>query len=609
MCGIFGLINLHNRNSIPYALQGLLRLEYRGYDSAGLAYKQGSNFVTLKSKGKIAALRAKIDQANPHGSICIAHTRWATHGTPSDVNAHPHASKNFCVVMNGIIENFKELKNMLRMLGYNFSSETDAEVIPYLLEHLYKENNHDVQAAVVQIYNLLQGRYAFVMINTANDDIYCIRHGAPLVIGKNKEVLAISSDTLPLFDIKCKTYTLCDNSIAMLQSSVGRPVVRYLFNPTPEAINFKHPDCGASLQGDKGDYEHFMLKEIEESSSVLGRILKTYSKNGYIDMNINLPLDKYLRIEIIGCGTSYHAGMVAKYHIEEELGIPCNVSIASEFRYKRFIATSETLHIFISQSGETADTLAALEKVRESSEHTLALVNVPTSSIAKGAKNIINLLAGPEIGVASTKAFLAQVACLTLLMMQIARAHGIMSAARSLDLLEAMELLPAQIDHIVHDMNFKDLAHKLSDASLLLFTGRGVCYPLALEGALKFKEITYRFAEGIAAGELKHGTIALIDEEVYVLALNPPNTLQPKTLSNVHEVKTRNAKVVMFANKAGLLDNEDIFDYAVELPNCNPLFIPLLYCLPLQLIAYHTAHSLGLDIDQPRNLAKSVTVE
>lgn len=600
MCGIFGVISFSDKDVVSDVVSGLKRLEYRGYDSAGVGFMADGRLKTIKSKGKIADLDKKISKHSPKSESCIGHTRWATHGKPSENNAHPIASEDFIIVMNGIVENFRQLRAKLIDAGFEFKTETDTEVVVMLLQHNYNQLKK-IDKAIKKTLEELDGRFALLFMNRKTSDLYCVRSGAPIVLGRDSEQFTVASDMMALGDLAEEYYSLKEGEIWRLRSN-GEIVAL-----TKDALISFVTKEQQSDQVSKGNFKHFMLKEIFESSEVVGRILRKHapSPDKILDqLPVNL-LDSE-EIVIVACGTSYNAGMVAKSLIEESVGVRVNVCVASEFRYQPLLYSENTLFIFISQSGETADTLAALEYAKSHHYKTFAMVNVMSSTIAKLADYAMDIVAGPEIGVASTKAFIAQCVCLLLLNLRLIQMHERIEQNKVAEILHELADLGPKIDSFLHDSHIEDVSEKLAKSNLILFIGRGLSVPLALEGALKFKEITYKFSEGLPAGELKHGPIALIDKNTYVVVINPDNTLHSKTASNMEEVSARGAKVCLLSSDE---EGHDNVKDMITVPSSHAFIAPLLYAIPLQLIAYYAADYLGLEIDQPRNLAKSVTVE
>ncbi len=492
--------------------------------------------------------------------------------------------------------------------GITFSTDTDTEVIPQLLQYHYQQGN-DITNCLIKTIKQLQGRFSFLAIHNKSNTIYCCTNGAPLIIGKAEGLFAVSSDPLAMADITTQLFFPEEKSLTAL--SLEEPTRSFNFTGEPLNISFQDHNYKAT-SADKGEFEHYMLKEIYEESDVIRNILSAYYNAEKVEINLeldNIKLENYSQISIIACGTSYHSGLIAQRYFEALCEIKTNVETASEFRYKKLLSPTKTLFIFISQSGETADTLAALEYVKQHNGMSISLVNVAESAIAKRSDIFFRLLAGPEIGVASTKAFTAQCLCLILIAWKLAYTNGKISKTALTSYANTLYDLPAMISDIIAKSNFEKIIPFLAESKLILFIGRGIAYPLALEGALKFKEITYIPSEGIAAGELKHGPIALIDSNTPIIAIAPDDELLLKTISNIHEMKSRNGKIILIASQKGYNNAKNVTDYFIEMPSCSEYSIPLLYSIPLQLISYYTAKYLEREIDQPRNLAKSVTVE
>ncbi len=612
MCGIVGYIG--DKNAYPILIQGLQRLEYRGYDSAGLAIYNGSLNV-YKCKGRVCDLEQHVLEQNLTGSTGIGHTRWATHGEPNDRNAHPHTSMNgnFVLVHNGIIENYAELKADLKKNGITFQSDTDTEVLVNLIEYFYR-NGEEVNAeiAVRLALSKVVGAYGIAVIcKNEKDQIIVARKGSPLVIGIGHGEYFIASDATPIIPYTNSVIYLNDNDVAIItKDSLTLKTVENI--PVPFKITKVDMTIGDL---EKGDFEHYMLKEIFEQPKTIedtyrGRISPDHSEivlGGLMD--IFPKLLKARRIIIIGCGTSWHAALVGEYLIEEYARIPVEVEYASEFRYRNPILTNDDVVIAISQSGETADTLAALRMAKEKGATILGICNVVGSSIARETDAGVYTHAGVEIGVASTKAFTAQVTILTLLALKLANEKGQISVEVYRDLIQELTLIPGKVKSIlVKHPHFKVVAAKYKDAVNALYLGRGCLFPVALEGALKLKEISYIHAEGYAAGEMKHGPIALVDDNLPVIVVAAKDSYYEKIVSNIQEVKARRGNIIAVVTEGddglkGMVN--DLF----EIPKSHPAVTPLLAIIPLQLFSYYIAVMRGCDVDQPRNLAKSVTVE
>ncbi|MCP4394802.1 MAG: glutamine--fructose-6-phosphate transaminase (isomerizing) [Alphaproteobacteria bacterium] len=607
MCGIVGIVGKSEVTSL--LLSGLKRLEYRGYDSAGIAIVENGMIERCRAKGKIVNLENKLNETPLSSHIGIAHTRWATHGVPNETNAHPHATDKVAIVHNGIIENFQELRDELLEQKHEFESDTDTEVIVHLItENL--NNGMEPKEATFRSLQRLQGAFALgILFADYPDMLIAARQGSPLAIGYGDGEMYLGSDALALAHLTQKISYLEDGDWAVITQD---EVLIYDKDDTNVKRQITTSAASGAIIG-KGEYRHFMLKEIYEQPQVIGDTL-----NGMfnpVTRTISMPempfkLKNIDRMTIIACGTSYYAAMTAKYWIEKYAGIIVDVDLASEFRYRKPVMKDGGLALFISQSGETADTLAALKYCKAQNQHTLAIVNVTESTIAREADAILHTLAGPEIGVASTKAFTTQLVTLACLAIAIGKTKGTICHETEEELTLAISELPA---HIVEVLNYNEeiklIAHQISEARDVLYLGRGTSYPIALEGALKLKEISYIHAEGYAAGELKHGPIALIDEEVPIIVVAPSDELFEKTASNVLEVIARGGKVILLSDSEGTkkLVNDKI-EYII-MPKVSDFVAPILYSIPVQLLAYHTAVIKGTDVDQPRNLAKSVTVE
>uniref|UniRef100_A0A1G9VDN5 Glutamine--fructose-6-phosphate aminotransferase [isomerizing] n=1 Tax=Dendrosporobacter quercicolus TaxID=146817 RepID=A0A1G9VDN5_9FIRM len=609
MCGIVGYIGPNE--ATPFLIEGLTKLEYRGYDSAGIAVFDGNRIKIEKSVGRLGILEKKIETHQPKGHIGIGHTRWATHGRPSDCNSHPHTdcSGKFVVVHNGIIENYLHLKEELLTKGHTFASETDTEVVAHLLEEHYDGN---LESTVKKILTLIEGSYSLVFMSEDEPDkIICTKQDNPLVIGLGEGENFIASDIPAIISRTRKTYILSDGELAIVtKDSVwvmnrqGVPVTKKVFE-----VNW---DAEAA---EKGGYEHFMIKEIYEQPKAVretmsSRLAKDDSSVLLDELKWNKhDLKAFKKIFIVACGTAYHAGVVGKYYIEKLARIPVEVDIASEFRYRSPLLDENNLTIVISQSGETSDTLAALKEAKRLGSRTLAVTNVVGSSIAREADNVIYTWAGPEIAVASTKAYTTQLVTMFMLAVYMADLKATVSPERSKELIKALRNLPGQLHEILEDVEpIKTFAQRYGFNEDVFFIGRSLDYAVALEGSLKLKEISYIHAEAYAAGELKHGTLALIIEGVPVIALATQSDVYEKTLSNIKEVKARDAVVIGLALK-GDKQIEKYVDHTIYIPDTDQLLAPILAVIPLQLLAYYAAVTRGCDVDKPRNLAKSVTVE
>ena len=608
MCGIVGIIS--NRQVTPLLIDGLKRLEYRGYDSAGVATLVDGKIERRRAKGKIVNLEKKIAENPLTGTIGIGHTRWATHGVPNEANAHPHATKHVAVVHNGIIENYRELRDELKELGHVFESETDTEVVVHLISQKIEEGL-SAEEAVKQSLKRLKGAFALAIVFAGRNDIIIgARKGSPLAVGFGEGEMFLGSDALALAPLTQKIMYLEDGDWVVLTHSSAT-----VYDENGDEV--KRPVVQSAASGamiGKGGYRHFMLKEIYEQPQVIGDTLNTMINQDMDTITLpNVPFDlkEMTRLTIVACGTSYYAGLVGKYWIESIARVPVDIDVASEFRYRRPVMEKGGVALFISQSGETADTLAALRYCKEQGQKIVSIVNVPTSTMARESDCVLKTLAGPEIGVASTKAFTTQLTLLACFAIALGRAKGALSRSEESRLSRALVEVPSRAAEVLNnDQAIEKIAQNLMvPAHDVLYLGRGSSYPIALEGALKLKEISYIHAEGYAAGEMKHGPIALIDEGVPVVVVAPTDELFDKTISNMQEVLARGGKVVVFGDKDGVGTVKDRSAAAIVLPTVDPFVAPILYAIPVQLLAYHTAVAKGTDVDQPRNLAKSVTVE
>ena len=612
MCGIVGYIG--PREAYPILIQGLKRLEYRGYDSAGVALSNGRLDI-YKKMGKVSALEAVADSERPQATLGIGHTRWATHGEPSDRNAHPHSSNSgrLVIVHNGIIENYAQLKELLVGKGYTFSSDTDTEVLVNFIEYIQDQEKVNLQQAVRLALNEVVGAYAIVVMSTDEPDQMVVgRLGSPLLLGLGDNEFFVGSDATPFIDSTKKVIYLEDGEMAVIQRSgvVVRKIASDL--PVDNVIHKLQLDLAAI---EKGGFDHFMIKEIfEQPKSILDTVRGRLNfKTGEVKMaGLDAISDKLLgaqRILIIGCGTSWHAGLVGEYLIEDLARIPVEVEYASEFRYRNPVVGPLDVVISVSQSGETADTLAAIKMAKARGATVFGICNVVGSSIARETHAGAYTHAGPEIGVASTKAFTAQVAVLTMIAMWLGQQKGQLSAARSAELAHELELIPAKIHSMLQlDNQIREIAKTMVGCSNALFLGRGYNFPVALEGALKLKEISYIHAEGYPAAEMKHGPIALIDEHMPVIVIAPFGELYDKLVSNVQEVKARKGRIYAITGE-GSDAIAAVSDELIAIPSTDEALTPLLTTVPLQLLSYHVAVLRGCNVDQPRNLAKSVTVE
>jgi len=611
MCGIVGAVA--ERNITAILIEGLKRLEYRGYDSAGLAvYTQQGELQRRRRIGKVAELEAAVVAEPLNGQVGIAHTRWATHGAPTEGNAHPHFSgSEVAVVHNGIIENHEELREELKGLGYVFTSQTDTEVIVHLIHHTLK-TVPDLADALKHAVKRLHGAYGLALISAKRPDrLVAARSGSPLVIGLGLGENFLASDQLALRQVTDRFMYLEEGDIAEIRrdqvkiwDQAGQPVQR-------ETVQY-HEGAEAA---DKGAYRHFMLKEIHEQPTVVQRTLEGRLGKDHVMVQAFGPqaaelFAKVRNVQIVACGTSYHAGMVARYWLESLAGIPCQVEVASEFRYRKVVVQPDTLFVSISQSGETADTLAALRNAKELGFlGSLAICNVGISSLVRESDLTLLTLAGPEIGVASTKAFTTQLVSLMLLTLALGQVRGTLDAGVEAGLVEELRRLPARLgEALAMDSTVEKIAELFADKHHTLFLGRGAQYPVAMEGALKLKEISYIHAEAYPAGELKHGPLALVDNDMPVVTVAPNNELLEKLKSNLQEVRARGGELVVFADEnAGMSNGEGT--HVIKVPHIVDELAPILYTIPLQLLSYYVAVLKGTDVDQPRNLAKSVTVE
>lgn len=608
MCGIVGYIG--NRKAAPLLLEGLKKLEYRGYDSAGVAVNNGRGIEIIKKKGKLSELEKKMVDDFPEGKIGIGHTRWATHGKPSDRNSHPHndCGGEFVLVHNGIIENFREHRENLKAGEHEFKSDTDTEVIAHLLEEHY---NGDLKQALVEVVDLLEGSFALAVLSQEDADrIFAVRKDSPLIVGQGKGENYIASDIPAFLDYTDQFFILDDGEMAEVTAGdiniydrQGKALEKEIFEV----------DWDPEMAEKKG-YDHYMLKEINEQPDALRKLFKDRINPADISLEeVNLSrerIEKIERIQIVACGTASHSGYIGKYVIEELARIPVNVDVASEFRYRDPIIDENTLTIVVSQSGETADTLAGLRLARKKGAKVMALTNVVGSSIDREADEVLHLKAGPEIAVASTKAYLNMVAAFYLLGLHLAKVCGTVSGNKLSELREDLLRLPELAARVINETEpyVKKLAVRYAKSDCSFFIGRNTDYTLAMEGALKLKEISYIQAEAYAAGELKHGTLALIEDGVPVVAIATRREVFGKMLSNIKEVKARGADVLALAFK-GAEDIIDTADDVIFIPTVSEIFSGVLAMIPMQLLAYYTALERGCNIDQPRNLAKSVTVE
>lgn len=610
MCGIVGAVA--QRDVAEILVEGLRRLEYRGYDSAGVAvFSANQPLQRVRRLGKVAELAKALDEQSVHGGTGIAHTRWATHGEPSERNAHPHVSEHIVVVHNGIIENHEELREELKALGYVFSSDTDTEVIAHLVHHELKSAG-SLLAAMQTAVKQLRGAYGTVVMDSRDDSrVVVARSGSPLVIGRGIGENFIASDQMALLPVTRRFIFLEEGDVA----EVTRRDV-HIFDTNGNAVVREEQESELSHDaGDKGEYRHYMLKEIHEQPKAITNTLEGRLGSEHVVVEsfgngARAIFDKVEHVQIVACGTSYHSGMVARYWFEEIAGVSCDVEIASEFRYRKSVVRPNSLLVTLSQSGETADTLAALRLAKESGYmSSLAICNVPGSSLVRESDLAFMTRAGAEIGVASTKAFTTQLAGLLMLVASVGHCRGHLSAAAEAELVKALQALPLRIkESLALAKDIETLAEEFADKQHSLFLGRGSQYPIAMEGALKLKEISYIHAEAYAAGELKHGPLALIDAEMPIIVVAPNNDLLEKLKSNVEEVRARGGILYVFADAdTGFKSDETM--RVMNLNHVEEVIAPIVYTVPLQLLSYHVALIKGTDVDQPRNLAKSVTVE
>ncbi len=607
MCGIIGILS--SGDVAPQLLDGLKRLEYRGYDSAGVATLVNGRIERRRAEGKLINLEIELDADPLPGDAGIGHTRWATHGVPNESNAHPHATHRVAVVHNGIIENFQSLRAELAEAGHNFESDTDTEAIAALITRELDDGASTTQAVATTLRRI-EGAFALAIIFAGEHDMMVgARRGSPLAVGYGDGEMFLGSDALALAPLTKKICYLEEGDWAVV-SRAGAKIYDEAGALAEREV------CETKLSGalvGKGNYDHFMQKEIFEQPAVVGETLQSFVNAATREVTLpDLPFDLATvpRITVVACGTASYAGWVAKYWLEKVARVPVEIDVASEFRYREAPLPEGGVALFVSQSGETADTLAALRHCRKLGQHVVSVVNVSESSIARESDVVLRTLAGPEIGVASTKAFTTQLAVLACFVIAAAQARGAIAGERAAEMASALTEVPSRMAEVLnHDEALRALAGDLAEARDVLYLGRGTAFPIAMEGALKLKEISYIHAEGYAAGEMKHGPIALIDEAVPVIVLAPPDELFDKTLSNVQEVIARGGKVVFMSDAAGVGWLATQAWANVTMPLVDDFVAPLLYAIPVQLLAYHTAVVKGTDVDQPRNLAKSVTVE
>ncbi len=607
MCGIIGIIG--KGEVAPLLIEGLRRLEYRGYDSAGVATLVDGRIERRRAEGKLTNLETLLAREPVAGTIGVGHTRWATHGVPNEKNAHPHATDRVAVVHNGIIENFQALRAEVEERGHTLVSDTDTEVVAHLIT-LYLEDGKGTAEAACAALNRLEGAFALGIIFAGKPDLMiAARRGSPLAIGYGDGEMFLGSDALALAPLTREIMYLEDGDWAVITSDDATVFDAEHLGVTREVRLTAH---SGATQG-KGGYRHFMLKEIFEQPQVIGDTLHAYTNPATRSValpDLGFDAAETSAMTLVACGTSYYACMVARCWLERLARIPVDVDVASEFRYRGAHMAAGGVALFVSQSGETADTLAALRYARDHGQHIVSVVNVPESTIARESDAVLQTYAGPEVGVASTKAFTTQLTVLACFAIATARARGAMDHDTETRLVDALAGIPARAAEVLnHDDTLRALAHEVAEARDVLYLGRGTSYPIALEGALKLKEISYIHAEGYAAGEMKHGPIALIDEDVPVIVIAPSDDLFEKTAATMQEVIARGGRVIFFSDAEGVERLGGLAATTVALPQTDPFVAPILYAIPVQMLAYHTAVLKGTDVDQPRNLAKSVTVE
>jgi glutamine---fructose-6-phosphate transaminase (isomerizing) len=607
MCGIVGVIG--SREAAPLLLDALRRLEYRGYDSAGIATLVNGHIDRRRAEGKLGNLAAALDRAPLPGTTGIGHTRWATHGAPTENNAHPHGTARVSIVHNGIIENHAELRHELEAAGQEFSTETDTETVAQLVDLNLKHGMQPIEAAGAALRRL-EGAYALAMIFSGHPELMvAAQNGAPLAVGYGEDEMFIGSDALALAPLTRRIAYLQDGD----WSVIGRRDATF-FDKTGAEVQREIKltrQTGAAIG--KGNFRHFMEKELHEHPTAIADTLhRMVSPSTRAVALPDLPFDlaSFSRVSLTACGGAYFAALAGRHWIEEFARLPADIDVASEFRYRNPPLGSGTLGLLVSQSGETADALAALRYMREQNVPVVSVLNVPESTMARESDAVLETMAGPEIAVASTKAFTAQLTVLACLALAIGRARGVIDAAREASMTDALLQVPSAAAAVLeHDAPIRALAQRIVQARDVLYLGRGTCFPIALEGALKLKEICYIHAEGYAAGEMKHGPIALIDRAVPVIAIVPSGPMFEKTASNVQEAAARGGQVIVFSDAAGAAKLQGIASETIVLPAVDPFVAPILYAIPVQMLAYHVAVLKGTDVDQPRNLAKSVTVE
>lgn len=597
MCGIVGYVG--KKNCIPILIDGLKNLEYRGYDSAGIAFLDDNQIKVIKKQGRLVNLEESINNKY-YSNLGIGHTRWATHGVANEVNAHPHHVGDITLIHNGIIENYEELRNELINHGYQIDTENDTKIACAYIDYLYK-NNHDMLKTLSMLKEKFKGSYALGILVNGSDKLYAIRKDSPLIIGVSNDGYYIASDVFAILNETNKYIVLDNNEVVILDNKVN--VYNNGVLVDKKILTFNHKADEITKNG----YSHFMLKEIHEQDNLAKKLIDMYLENKDTIINKMPCFNKYEKIDIVACGSAYHAGMIGKSLIEEYGDIPVSVNLASEYRYKKLFLNDKTLVIAISQSGETADTLASVNIAKKNNADTLGIVNVALSSIARVCDNVLYTNAGPEIAVATTKAYSMQVLMLTLIALNIGVSKNLIDKDKLDYIINNYRLLPSKIKEEINK-NYSDIAKQIYNKNDIFFIGRNVDYALAMEGSLKLKEISYLHAESYAAGELKHGTISLIEEGTPVIAIVTDDKIYEKTISNIKEVKARGANVILITNDK--LDvNGDFYDSKIVVSNLHNLVNSLITIVPLQLIAYEVAKMKNLDIDKPRNLAKSVTVE
>lgn len=597
MCGIVGYVG--KKNCIPILIDGLKNLEYRGYDSAGIAFLDDNQIKVIKKQGRLVNLIENVDNKY-YSNLGIGHTRWATHGVANEVNAHPHHVGDITLIHNGIIENYEELRNELINHGYQIDTENDTKIACAYIDYLYK-SNHDMLKTLSMLKEKFKGSYALGILVNGSNKLYAIRKDSPLIIGVSNDGNYIASDVFAILNETNKYIVLDNNEVVILDNKINVYNDGVLVDK--KILTFNHKANEITKNG----YSHFMLKEIHEQDNLSKKLIDMYLENKDTIINKMPCFDKYDKIDIVACGSAYHAGMIGKSLIEEYGDIPVSVNLASEYRYKKLFLNDKTLVIAISQSGETADTLASVNIAKQNHADTLGIVNVVGSSIARVCDNVLYTNAGPEIAVATTKAYSMQVLMLSLIALNIGISKNLIDKVKLDYIINNYRLLPSKINEVINK-NYSDIAKQIYNKNDIFFIGRNVDYALAMEGSLKLKEISYLHAESYAAGELKHGTISLIEKGTPVIAIVTDDKIYEKTISNIKEVKARGANVILITNDK--LDvNGDFYDSKIVVNNLHKLINSLITIIPLQLIAYEVAKMKNLDIDKPRNLAKSVTVE